>query len=168
MSGYWHGSASGIAGYSPKMRGYLNTEKGYYLYGFNTVIHQASRENIKNAKKYAIQLVARYTGIKPILLKLKPIDESQTISTTTKVYQVKTGSMINGKIYITTQILDVKHITLTFNYRYRVSGYDYFHQSPPKFKNRFIKDKSQQRHSNRKMFNHSRRIQVSHRKYKER
>lgn len=168
MSGYWHGSKSGIPGYSPLKRGYLNTEKGYYLYGFNTVIHQASRENVRNAKKYAIQLVSRYIGIKPILLKLKPIDENQTISTTTRVYQVKTGAMINGKIYITTQILDLKHITLTFNYRYRVSGYDYFHQSPPKFKNRYIKTKTQQYHTERKLFTHNNRMQNSRRKYKER
>lgn len=120
---------SGIAGYSIYNKSYLTTEKGFYLNGFTTTIKQATMHNLYHAEHYALQLVSRYTGIDIKLLKLKKLKESNTLSTTTIIYQVKTGSMINGKVYVTAQILSEHDITIMFNYKYRVNSYDFFRQA---------------------------------------
>lgn len=117
---------SGISGYSVNGHSYLTTTTGFYLNGFSTIINHASMLDLKNAEKYGLELVSRYTAIVKPLLQLKKIKESNTLSTNTIVYQVKSGIMINGKLYITAQILDEKHITLMFNYKYRVNSRDFF------------------------------------------
>lgn len=118
--------ASGIPGYSIHNKSYLTTEKGFYLQGFTTSIKNVGQHELSKAEHYAIELVSRYSKIDKRLLHLNKISESHTMSTTTFVYQVTTGSMINGKIYITAQILSEKNINLMFNYRYRVDSKHYF------------------------------------------
>ena len=120
--------SSGISGYSVYNKSYLTTEKGFYLNGFTTTIKQATKHNLYHAEDYGLQLVSRYTGIDQRLLRLDKIKESNTLSTTTIIYQVKTGSMINGKIYITAQILSEHDIIIMYNYRYRVNSRDYFNE----------------------------------------
>lgn len=117
---------SGIKGLSLNGHSYLTTDKGFYLQGFQTVIKDATNRDVYNAEKYGIELVSRYIKIQKELLYLKKIDEKQTLSTTTIIYQVKTGIMINGKLYITVQILDEHHITIMYNYRYRVDSRHFF------------------------------------------
>lgn len=118
--------ASGIKGLSLNGHSYLTTDKGFYLQGFQTIIKDATKKDVYNAEKYGLELVSRYIKIQKELLYLKKIDEKRTLSTTTVIYQVKTGIMINGKLYITVQILDEQHMTIMYNYRYRTDSKNFF------------------------------------------
>lgn len=118
--------ASGIKGLSLNGHSYLTTDKGFYLQGFQTIIKDATKKDIYNAEKYGLELVSRYIKIQKELLYLKKIDEKRTLSTTTVIYQVKTGIMTNGKLYITVQILDEQHMTIMYNYRYRTDSRHFF------------------------------------------
>lgn len=124
-----HKDNSGIPGYAMNNRSYLTTEKGFYLHGFETTIKKASRKDLTKAEDYALELVSRYSDIDIRLLHLNKLKEEHTLSTTTIIYQVTTGAMINGKVYITAQILDEHNITLMFNYSYRVDSKYFFQNS---------------------------------------
>lgn len=117
---------SGIKGLSLTGHAFLNSEKGYYLEGFQTTIKRATQKDVHNAEKYGLELVSRYIKIDQRLLYLHKINEEHTLSTTTMIYQVRSGIIINGKLYITVQILDLKHITIMYNYRYRTESRTYF------------------------------------------
>ena len=115
-----------ISGLSLNGNTWLTSKKGFYQEGFKTTIHQATKLDLKNAEHYGLELVSRYTEIDQRLLQLHKIDERHQRSTTTIIYQVKSGIMINGKLYITAQIVDYGQYTLSFNYRYRNRSYDFF------------------------------------------
>lgn len=115
-----------IKGLSLNGETWLSSQKGFYLEGFHTMIKHATQLDLKNAEKYALELVSRYLKINQVLLSLNKIDENSEMSTTTIVYQVKSGIMINGKIYITAQILDNDNINLSFNFKYRTTSKNFF------------------------------------------
>lgn len=158
--------ASGISGYSVNGHSYLTTKKGFYLNGFNTIINHASMLDLRNTEKYGLELVSRYTSIMKPLLQLDKLEESNTLSTTTIVYQVKSGAMINGKLYITAQILDEKHITLMFNYKYRVNSRDYFNSQ--NFYDDKITHKTKGSFKSSQWIRNRNRQEIYRRKYKER
>lgn len=115
-----------IPGLSLNGTTWLTSKKGFYQQGFQTTIHQATKLDLKNAEHYGLELVSRYTKIDPRLLQLYKINEQRERSTTTITYQVKSGIMINGKLYVTAQIVDYNQYTISFNYRYRNRSYDFF------------------------------------------
>lgn len=117
---------SAIPGLSLSGNTWLTSKKGFYQEGFKTTIHHATKLDLKNAEHYGLELVSRYTKIDPRLLQLCKINELHERSTTTLIYQVKSGIMINGKLYVTAQIVDYNQYTLSFNYRYRNRSYDFF------------------------------------------
>ncbi len=116
---------SGIPGYSVNNKSYLTTDKAFYLQGFHTLIKDATKDDLYHAEQIGLNLVASYIKIQSELLHLKKLKIASTLSTTTVIYQVKTGVMVNGKLYITVQMIDEGDIWITYNYRYRVSGDDY-------------------------------------------
>lgn len=166
---------SGIKGLSLTGAGFLNSKRGYYLEGFFTKINKASKKDLYNAEKYGLELVSRYEKIDLKLLQLKKIDQKGTISTTTEIYQVRTGAMINGKLYITAQVLSENYITIMYNYRYRTTSRDFFnihdsldsrvtHKNPGYGKGRKIGKKK----VSRKVQLHENKQENIRRKYKER
>lgn len=121
---------SSLPGVSITGGAYLNSTLGFYLQGFTTQIKHARYLQVKKAKYYGLELVSRFEKVDQALLSLKKIAERNTLTTNTFIYQVTTGSIIYGKLYITYQRFDEDDTNITYNYRYRDKSKTFFEENP--------------------------------------
>ena len=110
---------------SVKRKGFLVSDKGYYVYGFMTTINQATQKDVDLAETYGIELVSQYEGITPTLLFMLEKSKQATLSTQTYTYQIRTGVMIMGELKIMVQILPKDHYRITYLYNYRTDLGEY-------------------------------------------
>lgn len=99
---------------------YLLTDKAYHTEGFTTHIRQATKKEYENRCKIGLELLSRYLLIDVKLLQLHLINTTNSYSTTTMEYQVTSGIIKYGKLYITTQVLSEEYITIDYHFRERV------------------------------------------------
>ena len=99
---------------------YLLTDKAYHAEGFTTHIRQATINEYENRCKIGLELLSRYLLIDIKLLQLHLINTTNSYSTTTMEYQVTSGIIKYGKLYITTQVLSEGYITIDYHFRERV------------------------------------------------
>lgn len=99
---------------------YLLTDKAYHTEGFTTHIRPATKQEYDSRCKIGIELLSRYLLIDTRLLQLHLISTTNNYSTTTWEYQVTSGIIKYGKLYITTQVLSEDYITIDYHFRERV------------------------------------------------
>lgn len=99
---------------------YLLTDKAYHTEGFTTHIRPATKQEYESRCKIGIELLSRYLLIDTRLLQLHLISTTNNYSTTTWEYQVTSGIIKYGKLYITTQVLSEDYITIDYHFRERV------------------------------------------------
>lgn len=99
---------------------YLLTDKAYHTEGFTTHIRPATKQEYESRCKIGIELLSRYLLIDTRLLQLHLINTANNYSTTTWEYQVTSGIIKYGKLYITTQVLSEDYITIDYHFRERV------------------------------------------------
>lgn len=99
---------------------YLLTDKAYHTEGFTTHIRPATKQEYDSRCKIGLELLSRYLLIDTRLLQLHLISTTNNYSTTTWEYQVTSGIIKYGKLYITTQVLSEDYITIDYHFRERV------------------------------------------------
>ena len=80
----------------------------------------ATKQEYESRCKIGIELLSRYLLIDTRLLQLHLISTTNNYSTTTWEYQVTSGIIKYGKLYITTQVLSEDYITIDYHFRERV------------------------------------------------
>lgn len=108
----------------------MQSKKGFYLQGFNTTLKHLTTKHLNFYLNYARDLISQFEQIDSKLIQFKLIHEEQNLSTTTEVHQVKTGTIVMGKVYIMVQILNEDDVKINYNYRYRTSSQDFFNSQP--------------------------------------
>ena len=99
---------------------YLLTDKAYHAEGFTTHIRQATKKEYESRCRIGLELLSRYLLIDIKLLQLHLVNTTNSYSTTTVEYQVTSGIIKYGKLYITTQVLSEEYITIDYHFRERV------------------------------------------------
>lgn len=99
---------------------YLLTDKAYHTEGFTTHIRPATKQEYESRCKIGIELLSRYLLIDTRLLQIHLISTTNSYSTTTWEYQVTSGIIKYGKLYLTTQVLSEDYITIDYHFRERV------------------------------------------------
>lgn len=109
-----------LAGINKNRKGYLQSDKGYYVTGFNTLIKKATTKDIDLALTYALELISSFEEINQKLLSYNLIDKKQKLDSLLLVYDIKVGKIYVGRIYI--ELMDlIQRKMISFSYYKRVS-----------------------------------------------
>lgn len=141
----------GVAGYSDIKKGFLQTEKGYYVTGFNTLITKATDKDISLCLNYAKELVSDYEDINRDLLFFKIKDRVQNKASFTSVYDIKIGKLFIGRIEIESANL-IRNKTISFNYSKRVSVQEFNQRN--NIKHRYQTSLSDKAKNRKKQYRH--------------
>lgn len=145
-----------LAGINKDRKGYLQSDKGYYVTGFNTLIKKATNKDIDLALNYAVELVSDFEKINYKLLSINLVGRKQKLDSLLLVYDIKVGKLYIGRIFIDLMDL-IQRKMISFSYYKRVSFREFnqdtdTHSSYEKFSEKEANRRRQRNYHKRKKY----------------